>query len=122
MGGLWQKNKKTKNKPKKKTKQRFCKSTATQVIIFSLCAGTRGQDEQQINPVKGKNGIDGSNRVINAGDGQRKGCRADAAILYQVWQISDKAESPLSFPGAPAFVATKIKARLHPSSSANSAF
>lgn len=112
---------KKKKKSNKKNKQRFCKSTATQVIIFSLCARSRGQDEQQINPVKEKNRIDGSNRVINAGDGQRKACRADVAILYQVWQISDKAESPVSFPGALVFVATKIKAHLDQSSSSNSA-
>lgn len=40
---------------------------------------------------------------------------ADVAILHQVWQVSDKAESPGSTPDAPVLLLLKSNAHLHQS-------
>lgn len=49
----------------------------------------------------GNNQINGSNKVIDAGDGWWKGWGAAIVMLHQVWQMSDNADSAISVPALP---------------------
>lgn len=59
------------------------------------------QEPDDIGMSSGNNQINVSNRVIDAGDGWRKGWGAAIVMLHQVWQMSDNADSAISVPALP---------------------